>query len=67
MATIDGQQVYKVVDGKALAVPVTIGQRNDDDVQVVKGLTANDEVIVAGQFKIKDGTPVKALTSASSK
>ncbi len=59
VATIDGQQVFKVIQGKAVAVPVKIGQRTIDQVQITQGLSLNDVVVTSGQHKIKDGTPVK--------
>lgn len=59
VATIDGQQVYKVVNGKAVAQPIKIGQRTTDQVQILEGLTLNDTVVTSGQQKIKDGMPVK--------
>ena len=37
MSTMDGHEVYKLVDGKAVIVPVEIGQRTADSVQVLKG------------------------------
>ncbi len=58
MATIDGHQVYKVVNGKAQSVPVEIGLRTTDSVQILKGLTANDAVVTEGQEKIRDGADV---------
>lgn len=57
--TIDGQQVYKIVDNKAVPVSVTIGQRTEDSAQVLSGLTAGDIVVIAGQEKLKEGTSVK--------
>lgn len=57
--TIDGQKIFKVVDGKALSVPVTIGQRTNESVQVLEGILKSDIVITAGQEKLKDGMPVK--------
>lgn len=59
VATIDGQQVFKVVNAKAVAVPVKIGLRTTNQVQVTQGLTSNDLVIVSGQHKIKDGAAIK--------
>lgn len=59
VATIDGQQVYKVVDGKVVAVPVTLGQRNAEEVQIINGLQPDDVVVTSGQQKVKDGMPVK--------
>lgn len=59
VATIDGQQVYKVVNNKAVAVNLTLGQRTENQVQVIEGLALGDVVVVAGQQKIKDGALVK--------
>lgn len=59
VATIDGQQVYKIVNGKAMAVPVKLGQRTKDQVQITHGLLLEDIVVTSGQHKLKDGTPVK--------
>ncbi len=60
IATIDGQQVYTVVDGKAHSVAVTLGQRTAQSVQILQGLQANDVVVTAGQEKIREGVSVKA-------
>jgi membrane fusion protein (multidrug efflux system) len=58
VATIDGHQVYKVVNSKAQAVPIEIGQRTLDSVQVVSGLAENDAIVTAGQQKLRDGADV---------
>jgi membrane fusion protein (multidrug efflux system) len=58
MPTIDGQQVFKVVDHKALAVTVKIGRRVLDSVQIISGLSLGDHVVVDGQNKLKDGARV---------
>lgn len=59
VATIDGQQVFKVVNDKAVAVLIKIGQRTMEQVQVIHGLSIDDTVVISGQHKIKDGSPVK--------
>jgi len=59
VATIDGQQVFKVVDNKATSVPVVIGERTADNVQVLQGLSLGDMVVTEGQQKIRDGAVVK--------
>ncbi len=56
---LNGEQVYTVVDGKAVAVPVTTGRRHLDSVQIMSGLSPGMVVITDGQLKIKDGAPVK--------
>ena len=55
--------VFKVVDGKAAFVKVKIGQRRDAKAEIVEGLKAGDEVVTAGQLKLRDGVPVKAAAS----
>lgn len=59
---LDGEQVFKVVDGKAYAVTVLIGKRMHDQVQVVQGLKPGDQVITDGQLKVKNGMPVQTKT-----
>lgn len=57
--TIDGQQVYKIINGKALAVSVAIGQRVRNSVQIISGLSVGDNIVIAGQEKLKDGALVQ--------
>ncbi|MBS1188425.1 MAG: efflux transporter periplasmic adaptor subunit [Rhodocyclaceae bacterium] len=53
--------VFKVVDGKATAVKVRIGVRRTGQVEVVDGLAAGDLVVTAGQLKLREGAPVRAI------
>lgn len=55
----DDQYLFKVVDGRATRVKVEIGQRADSNVEIVRGLSAGDIVITAGQLKVRDGGAVK--------
>lgn len=57
--TLDGEQVYKIVDGKAYAVTVSVGNRSNDQVEIIRGLSSGDKVITDGQMKVKDGALVK--------
>lgn len=56
---LDGEQVYKIVNGKAQAVNVTTGKRTEKNVEIIKGLLPGDNVITDGQLKIQNGVPVK--------
>ncbi len=56
---LDGAQVYKITDGKAFAVNVTLGQRTAENVEITEGLSKGDMVITDGQMKVKNGVPVK--------
>lgn len=56
---LDGEQVYKIVDGKAYGVSILIGKRSEEQVQVIKGLSPGDLIITDGQLKVKNGMPVQ--------
>ncbi|MCP4922601.1 MAG: efflux RND transporter periplasmic adaptor subunit [bacterium] len=61
----DGEQtfVFRVeeLESQTFAVktPVTTGLREEGNVEIVRGLTENDRIITAGQFKIRHGYPVR--------
>lgn len=59
VAILDGQQVFKVVNGKAYATTVIVGKRKKENVQILQGLSAGDVVITDGQLKVKNGIPVQ--------
>ena len=52
--------IYKVVGGHAALTPVEIGRRASGRVEITRGLVAGEEVVVAGQIKLQDGSPVEA-------
>jgi len=56
----DTQYVFVVRDGKAQRVNVEIGVRNDNRVEITKGLTGDETVIVSGKDLVHDGTLVQA-------
>lgn len=61
----DGQFVYKVVEGKAKEIKVTIGTRRDGRVEIVDGLALEDTVVTAGHQKIRDGAAVNVIGEAT--
>ena len=58
------QFVFRVVDGKAALTKVEVGIRRDGMVEIVSGLGPEDQVVTAGQLKIRDGAPVQPLPAA---
>ncbi len=62
-AIVPGAQptVFKVVDGKAVVTKVKLGVRRAAQVEVIDGLAAGDIVVTAGQLKLRDGAPVRAI------
>jgi RND family efflux transporter MFP subunit len=55
----DTQYVYVVAEGKARRVDIEIGIRQGNHVEITKGLTGHEEVIVSGKDLVRDGTPVQ--------
>ncbi|MEK6525941.1 MAG: efflux RND transporter periplasmic adaptor subunit [Nitrospirota bacterium] len=56
----DFQYVYVVRNGKAYQVSVEIGSRVENRVEITKGLTGTEQVIVSGKDLVSDGTSVQA-------
>jgi membrane fusion protein (multidrug efflux system) len=54
----DSQYVFKIVDGKVKLTKVLTGTRREGRVEIVEGLSVGDQVVTAGQLKIRDGTAV---------
>lgn len=50
--------VFKVVEGKALLTPIQTGSRAPGQVQIVKGLAAEDRVVTDGHQKLQNGMMV---------
>jgi RND family efflux transporter MFP subunit len=53
--------IFVVVDGKAVARPVTLSDIGQDRVWVASGLEAGETVVVAGAKFLTDGEPVRAI------
>ncbi|MFZ9842634.1 MAG: efflux RND transporter periplasmic adaptor subunit [Burkholderiaceae bacterium] len=59
--------VWRVKDGKAEKVPVQLGIRLEKSVEVLKGLSAGDQVVIAGQLKIRaPGQPLRVMAPPGS-
>jgi membrane fusion protein (multidrug efflux system) len=52
-------------DGKAVRRDLTLGEEIDGRVHILSGLKPGDQLIVAGQEKLKDGAMVKVMASAA--
>ncbi|HML90788.1 efflux RND transporter periplasmic adaptor subunit [Methyloceanibacter sp.] len=57
----DSQYVFKIDGGKVTLTEVTVGMRRSGHVEILEGLSAGDEVVTAGQLKLRDGTPVSVV------
>ncbi len=59
------QFVYRVKDGVARRQEVTIGERREGKVEILTGLTAGDQLVVAGLQRLTDGAPVTIVANDS--
>ena len=55
----DGFYAWVLQDGRAHIRPLAIGPIQDDRTIVAKGIEAGDHVVVSGQYRLADNTPVK--------
>ncbi len=53
-----GEVVYRLHAGKAEAVPVRLGLRQDGHIEIVSGLNAGDRIAIDGAAFLADGVPV---------
>jgi RND family efflux transporter MFP subunit len=53
--------VYVYSDGKVQYKQIEIGRRIESDYEVLSGLTAGEQVVIAGQAKLADGISVKVI------
>ena len=60
---VDHSFVYVVKDGVAVLTRVTPGIRSDAVVEIAEGLEGGEDVVVAGQHRLADGTPVRPETA----
>lgn len=56
----DNQYVYVVRDGTARQMPVEVGGRAGNRIEITRGLTGTEQVIVSGKDLVSDGTVVEA-------
>jgi membrane fusion protein, multidrug efflux system len=61
---LDGRRVFRVVDGKAQAVKVEVGDRGAEKLQIISGLSPGDRVIVTNLLRVRDGAPVRVVAGA---
>ena len=59
----EDQFVFRVVDGKAVKTKVIIGERRPGKVQILNGVVIDDEVVVQGTLRIRDGSELRVLNS----
>ncbi|TDM99796.1 efflux transporter periplasmic adaptor subunit, partial [Lactobacillus crispatus] len=64
----DGSYIYVIkLDGTATVQPVTIGQTRDGEAMIDSGVTANQSVVVTGQYRLTEGAKVGIVTGDQEK
>ena len=58
---LEGPFVFRVTDGKAEVVPVTVGYATDTDAVITKGVAPGDTIVFDGQSRLKDGVAVRII------
>jgi len=58
-------KVFTVKDNKAVEIVVDLGIRRGNTVEVIKGVTPNDNVVVSGTSKLASGVPVAVQSVAA--
>lgn len=56
---IEGEQVFILKKGRAKAIDIKTGYRNELEVEVTEGLASNDTLVTSGLLQIKDGMPIR--------
>ncbi len=57
--------VFIVADGRAQQREVIIGRRRPGEVEMLKGVTEEDAVVIDGTMNVNNGTPVVARSEAA--
>lgn len=61
MPSSQGYSVFLLKNGKAQITPVTVGQRDTERVQIMKGIQAGDTVIISNQLRLSPGADVRVV------
>jgi HlyD family secretion protein len=66
ISAADGGSAVMIVgnDGRAHQKAVKLGIRQDDDVQILEGVTAGDKVVATGAYGLPDNTKIKVESPA---
>lgn len=62
VGSMESPVVYVARNGKAEKRNLVVGQSNDNQVEVLNGLLAGEQVIVSGQLNLKDGDDINVIS-----
>ncbi len=52
---------FRIDNGRAVEARIKLGERMGDEVEVLEGLAPNAQVVIAGQQKLRSGSPVEVV------
>lgn len=61
IGSIKDAKVYVIVNGKASLRKIETGLEGDKEIEVTSGLSAGDQLVIAGQNNLKDGAEVNIV------
>jgi RND family efflux transporter MFP subunit len=59
VGSIKDPEVFVVENGKAIRRSIKVGSASEKTIEVLEGLKAGDNVVIAGQINLDDNTPVR--------
>ena len=63
-STLQGKVIYRIREGLAERIPVTVISRNTEFVQIQGSIVPGDLVVVAGQERLHDGSRVEVVKTS---
>lgn len=57
--------VFVAIDGKAVYRKVELGRRLDSEYEILSGVNKGETVIITGQSRLKDGSPIEITNNSS--
>lgn len=61
VGSMESPVVFVAQDGKAVKRTLVIGQSNDKQIEVLSGLSVNEQIILNGQLNLKDGDQINIV------
>ena len=53
--------VFRIDNGKAIEAKVKLGERSGAEVEILEGVTANTQLVTAGQLKLRNGASIEVI------
>lgn len=61
VGSVADNKIFVSKNGKAIETKVVSGRAFGDNIEIISGLNANDQVIISGQINLLDQTPIEVI------